>query len=202
MSDTLFTLNAVSTHLEEIKKSRFEAVAAPATSVEQALKHIEAHSDPTATHNCWAWRVGDDYRFNDAGEPAGTAGRPILQAIDGQQCDQVVVLVKRWFGGVKLGTGGLVRAYGGVAAQCLRLAKKTALVDKVSLELHCPFPAISRMQACFSDFSVELDAEEFDENGVLWRIQLPQKSQKEFSQFFADVTRGQGLVEQLDDDID
>ncbi|HLS51212.1 MAG TPA: YigZ family protein, partial [Burkholderiaceae bacterium] len=62
MSDTLFTLNAVSTHVEEIKKSRFEAVAASATSVEQALKHIEAHSDPTATHNCWAWRVGDDYR--------------------------------------------------------------------------------------------------------------------------------------------
>src|SRR3546814_18000784 len=79
-------------------------------------------SVPDATHNCWAWRIGDDYRSNDDGEPAGTAGRPILAAIDGQGMDRVVVVVTRWFGGIKLGAGGLVRAYGGTAAECLRRA--------------------------------------------------------------------------------
>src|SRR3546814_2284064 len=59
-------------------------------------------SVPDATHNCWAWRIGDDYRSNDDGEPAGTAGRPILAAIDGQGMDRVVVVVTRWFGGIKL----------------------------------------------------------------------------------------------------
>jgi putative IMPACT (imprinted ancient) family translation regulator len=61
-------------------------------------------------------------RFNDDGEPAGTAGRPILQAIEGQGMDRVVVVVKRWYGGIKLGAGGLMRAYGGTAAECLRRA--------------------------------------------------------------------------------
>src|SRR3546814_12008083 len=75
------------------------------------------------------FRSGSQYRFNDDGEPGGTAVRPILQAIEGQSCDRVAVLVLRWFGGIKLGPGGLIRAYGGAAAQCLRLA------DKVELEI-------------------------------------------------------------------
>ncbi len=62
-----------------------------------------------ATHNCWAYRHGQDYRSSDDGEPAGTAGRPILAAIDGQGFDRVMVVVTRWFG-IKLGAGGLVRA--------------------------------------------------------------------------------------------
>ncbi len=85
-------------------------------------------SNTTATHNCWAYRIGQDYRFNDDGEPGGTAGRPILQAIEGQGVDRVVVVVTRWYGGIKLGAGGLARAYGGTAAECLRLAERTPLV--------------------------------------------------------------------------
>src|SRR5690606_6972475 len=119
--------------------SRFLALAGPAGSAGQALDFIASHSIASATHNCWAYRIGDLYRFNDDGEPGGTAGRPMLQAIEGQQCDRVVVLVIRWFGGIKLGSGGLVRAYGGVAAQCLRLAGKTPLVPRTRLSCRCPF---------------------------------------------------------------
>ena len=74
------------------------------------MRFFAANSDPEATHNCWAYKIGQEYRFNDDGEPGGTAGRPILQAIEGQGMDRVAVLVVRWFGGVKLGAGGLVRA--------------------------------------------------------------------------------------------
>src|SRR5690554_6025901 len=130
---TLYTLKEDAVWEETVRKSRFLALANTVQSPEQALAFIEEHSVPDATHNCWAYQIGDEYRFSDDGEPGGTAGRPILQAIQGQQCDQVAVLVVRWFGGIKLGTGGLIRAYGGCAAQCLRLAVKLELVDEVSV---------------------------------------------------------------------
>jgi putative IMPACT (imprinted ancient) family translation regulator len=98
-----------------VKKSRFLAMAVPVASEDEAKAAIAAHGDPEASHNCWAWRLGAAYRFSDDGEPSGTAGKPILAAIDGQSVDKVIVIVVRWFGGVLLGSGGLVRAYGGTA---------------------------------------------------------------------------------------
>ena len=77
---------------EEIKKSRFVVNAAPINTAEQATAFITQVSDVGATHNCWAWKIGQQYRFNDDGEPTSTAGRPILSAIEGQDCDQVVVV--------------------------------------------------------------------------------------------------------------
>src|SRR5690606_15854481 len=123
-----FILVEASSFRQEIKKSRFLALAAPIVDENEARGFLAQHSDPGANHNCWAWRLGQNYRFNDDGEPSGTAGKPILQAIDGQALDNVVVLVIRWFGGVLLGSGGLIRAYGGTAAACLREADKRPLV--------------------------------------------------------------------------
>src|SRR6185437_8147880 len=114
---------------------------------EQALACLREVADPAATHNCWAWRIGDGYRFNDDGEPGGTAGRPILQAIDGQQMDGVAVVVTRWYGGTKLGAGGLVRAYGGTAAECLRQAGRIALVAMARLGVHCDFADLPLLKA-------------------------------------------------------
>ena len=85
------TLTAVCSHEEDIKKSRFVAHAAPVSSIDEAMAFFAAHSDPEATHNCWAYRIGQEYRFNDDGEPGGTAGRPILQAIEGQGMDRVAL---------------------------------------------------------------------------------------------------------------
>ena len=86
------TLAAACSYDEDIKKSRFAAYAAPVATVDQAMAFFAEHGDPTATHNCWAYRIGQQYRFNDDGEPSGTAGRPILHAIDGQDMDKVAVL--------------------------------------------------------------------------------------------------------------
>src|SRR5690606_26298290 len=128
-----YTLTGLATHQEEIKRSRFVALANAVQNPAEAMAFFAAHSVPEATHTCWAYRIGSEYRFNDDGDPGGTAGRPILQAIEGQQCDRVAVLVVRWFGGIKLGPGGLIRAYGGSAARCLNLAEKAELIDEVDV---------------------------------------------------------------------
>ncbi len=112
-----FTLTGLCEFREEIRKSRFITLAAPITSPQDAQAFFEQHSDLNATHNCWAWKLADQYRSSDDGEPGGTAGRPILAAIEAQGFDQVAVLVIRWYGGIQLGTGGLARAYGGGAEQ-------------------------------------------------------------------------------------
>ena len=106
---------------ELIKKSRFVAFAAPVLSIDTAKAYIRNVSEPKADHNCFAWRLADGTHHSSGdGEPSGTAGPPILSAIENAGLHNVVVVVQRFFGGVKLGTGGLARAYGGIASACLR----------------------------------------------------------------------------------
>lgn len=122
-----------------IKKSRFIVTCEPIASTEAAAEAIERLKVPDATHNCWAWRLGQDYRFNDDGEPGGSAGRPMLAAIDGQDVDGVLGHVVRYFGGTKLGVGGLVRAYGNGVAQCLREAPRERYVAMEELRFVVDF---------------------------------------------------------------
>lgn len=106
-----------------IRKSRFVVHCSPVADQAATLAFYEAVADPAASHNCWAWVLGHAKRFNDDGEPAGTAGKPILGAIEGKGLSQVMVVVTRYFGGIMLGVGGLIRAYGGSAASCLERAE-------------------------------------------------------------------------------
>ncbi len=122
---------------EVIKRSRFIGTAAPASTVEEAQAFIaktrERYSD--ATHNAWAFAVGvgDSAArgMSDDGEPSGTAGQPILARIDGSGLGDLVVVVTRYYGGTKLGTGGLVRAYGGVAGEAI---KALDVIEKVRVK--------------------------------------------------------------------
>lgn len=186
------TLTGQAQYQEDIKKSRFLALAAPVRSADEATQFITAQSIAQATHNCWAWRIGQAYRFHDDGEPGGTAGRPILQAIEGQDCDQVVVLVVRWFGGVKLGTGGLVRAYGGTAAQCLRLADKRVLVDERRVRCQCIFADLARVQARLLEAGARIETETYTADGVEWGLVIESERVASVAALFADLTRGQG----------
>src|SRR5690606_8347759 len=147
MADLLSTLTAACSIEEEIKKSRFIAHAAPVATGAQALAFFASVGDSGATHNCWAYKTAEGYRFNDDGEPGGTAGRPILQAIEGKGLTDVAVLVIRYFGGTKLGTGGLVRAYGGCAAKCLDAAPKTVIVPSTTVYCTCNYSDAERIKA-------------------------------------------------------
>lgn len=186
-----FTLAAPCEYREEIRKSRFIALAAPADSPQAAQAFIAAHSDRAASHNCWAWKCGAQYRFSDDGEPGGTAGRPILAAIEGQDCDQVAVLVIRWYGGIQLGTGGLARAYGGSAAKCLQGGERVALVARLHARCHVPFAELARIRARLAEWQVSIEGEAFDATGALLQLALPAGQLEAVSRQLADLSRGQ-----------
>lgn len=128
---------------ETIKKSKFIAYAMPVDTFDDALKFIEQVKDSKASHNCWAYRSSPisssssecTYRFSDDGEPSGTAGKPILQALEGEDVVDIVLVVTRYYGGIKLGTGGLTRAYGSVAKALLSNAEKYEDVAKSTIEI-------------------------------------------------------------------
>ena len=124
----------------EIKKSEFIAYAYPVTSREQAMFHVEhlraQYAD--ARHHCWAYIIGDPDNttsagFDDDGEPNGTAGRPILNVLQHKSIGNIIIIVVRYFGGIKLGAGGLTRAYAGAAQ---------AAVDKMTLQPFVPMAQV------------------------------------------------------------
>jgi uncharacterized YigZ family protein len=191
------TLTASASHEAVIKRSRFIAHAAHCTSEDQAREFLAAIGDPTATHNCWAWRAGDQYRFDDDGEPGGTAGRPILQAIEGQDMDQVAVVVIRYYGGIKLGTGGLIRAYGGTAAECLRTAPSTPIITMAQLNCRVPFEAINLTHQLIERHHARKLEEHYGADGVELLLELPEKSLTSLRQDLSNATSGQ--LEVIDD---
>ena len=193
----MHTLTAAVRHEADIRKSRFLALAAPLDSPESAPAFLESVRDPQATHNCWAWRFGAQYRFHDDGEPGGTAGRPILQAIESQGYDRVAVLVIRWFGGIKLGTGGLARAYGGTAAECLRLADRVELREESQVLCTCPYADMDRVQARLVAAGARIEHAEFDGQGVRWRLVVARADAAALEALYTDQTRGQGSFEVL-----
>lgn len=190
-----FTLSAVAEAWSEVKKSRFIALAGSVDTEAAAKEFLTRHADPTASHNCWAWRIGQAYRFSDDGEPSGTAGKPILQAIDGQAFDRVVVVVTRWFGGVLLGSGGLVRAYGGAAAMALRSGDKLELMDSVTGRLACNFSDLAILQARTATIDgVQLHDPEFNDTGSIWGITMPRARTDEVMRLVGDITAGRARI--------
>ncbi|ORF46072.1 IMPACT family protein [Gilliamella apicola] len=185
-----YTLAIPTELIEEIKKSRFIVNAAPVTSADQAAQFIDTISDPNATHNCWAWKIGQQYRFNDDGEPTSTAGRPILSAIEGQDCDQIVVVVTRYFGGIKLGTGGLIRAYGGSTSHCLQQATLIELIARITLQFHCYYNEWPIIENRLKELDVIIENQEFDAEGVKVSIAITKDNSLILSKNISDITRG------------
>lgn len=185
-----------STSLEQIiKKSRFVATAGPVASAQGAKDFIAAHSDPRANHNCWAWRLRQSYRCSDDGEPSGTAGKPILQAVDRLNLDKVAVVVTRWFGGVLLGSGGLIRAYGGSAAACLRTGKLVEIVAVRKATITVTFSDLALVQARMASIAgVRIREERFTEAGATLMVDLPEAHAQHTARMIMDITSGRASV--------
>jgi uncharacterized YigZ family protein len=193
-----FTLAAPAAFTLEVKRSRFLAQAAPIETPDAALAWLKKIADPSATHNCWAYRIGAGDRSSDDGEPGGTAGRPILAAIESQGLDQVMVVVTRWYGGINLGAGGLARAYGGSAAECLRTAQRRELVDLVEVELGCAFALSGSLHGLIAQLQAEKLADSFDERGLRLRLRLPASSYDSLAQRLRDLSRGEADIRILE----
>src|SRR5471030_654537 len=190
-----FTVVGPCEYREEIRKSRFITLAAPIASPTEAQAFIDQHSDLNATHNCWAWKLADQYRSNDDGEPGGTAGRPILAAIEAQEFDQVVVLVIRWYGGIQLGTGGLARAYGGGANKCLQAAERVELIKRVPLSCSCGFAELALVKLRVAELGGLVVEESFTANGVELKLAIAEQMIDTLQSHLADLIRGRILLQ-------
>lgn len=148
----MYCVKSPASYEEFIKKSRFIGVIAPCVTENAALQQLKqlylAH--PHANHIAFAYRIktpqGLVCRFHDAGEPAGTAGKPIFQHLEGKQLMNVLVAVIRYFGGVKLGAGGLTRAYGNTARQVIDAAGIMEYVEFATLELNLDYRQIPLLE--------------------------------------------------------
>lgn len=185
----VFTLTHALTFEQEIKKSRFQALAAVVENEQQVKDFLAQHKDLSASHQCWAWKIGHTVRFNDDGEPSGTAGRPILATIEGNELTNVMVMVNRWYGGIKLGTGGLVRAYGGCAGQCLALAEKIELIEKINIQFQCLFNEWAILQYELSQQGIEYQ-QYYTEQGVAISARAQANQIDALRHKLQDVTRG------------
>jgi uncharacterized YigZ family protein len=187
------TLKDIANHQEVVKESVFIAYASRADSQNQAFEFLRAvmarHQD--ASHLCWAFRIGDQYRFSDGGEPGGSAGQPILRAIEGQDLDHVVVGVIRYFGGTKLGVGGLVRAYGGTAAEALRTAERQVESPRVAIKVETGFEHISALYRALDTCAADNRQEDYSDQGVSLLATLPANELEKFRVLLRDGTRGQ-----------
>lgn len=140
-----------------IEKSRFIASAIRVDTAEQAAEFVESKRKKyyDATHNCYAYIVGDKAKFSDDNEPQGTAGMPIYECIKNNSLDYVCVVVTRYFGGVKLGAGGLVRAYSGACADVLRSADKVSMRLCRRAEVTVEYSLLKVLRKAMQDVAIE-----------------------------------------------
>jgi len=188
------TLTGPATIETEIKRSRFIAHAARVDSLAETLEFYESVADPSATHNCWAWRLDHQYRFNDDGEPASTAGRPILSAIDGKGLDHVMVVVTRHFGGIKLGVGGLARAYSGSAAKCLDQAGFLEVLARVECSIQAGFGWTGQVYAALEACDAEKLMEQYNDRGIEIRVDVNEVMVDQLKTMLRETTRGEVTV--------
>jgi uncharacterized YigZ family protein len=184
--DTITTLTEAAL---EAKKSRFQAFAVPVSSEQAVKEFLDNYRDQGTSHQCWAWKIGHNVRFNDDGEPSGTAGRPILAVIEGQSLTNVLILVNRWYGGVKLGTGGLARAYGGCASQAIQMAERVEMVATQSVSLHCEFGELAKIEYELAQLDIAFQTE-YLADGVLMTAKMTDDQIEVINPFLQNLTRG------------
>ena len=176
---------------EIIKKSRFIAHASNVSSQAESLDFYESVADPAATHNCWAWRINFQVRSSDDGEPSGTAGRPMLNVIERRQLENTMVVVTRYFGGIKLGIGGLVRAYSGTTAKCLDRAGVVESFPMSDFVIKSGFEWAASVHGLLDRFSAEKLEEGYDDQGLVLKIRCRDVDFGKLSSGLRDASRGQ-----------
>jgi len=169
-SDEFKTIAALTQAEYKVKGSQFIGRAKPATSREEAEHFIgeirKLHHD--ATHNCFAYQIGvgqqSIMRQSDDGEPSGTAGKPILQAITSRELTNIVLMVTRYFGGIKLGTGGLIRAYGTTASATMEKAEIKLVYLTSLVEIEYPYEMSGVVSRTIERFHAEIKTSSYDAN--------------------------------------
>ena len=185
-----------------VRKSRFLAEATPVASPEEArdIWHERKNTYTNGGHIVFAFVCGPQGGLmgcSDDGEPSGTAGRPVLEVLRGSGITNVLLTVARWFGGIKLGTGGLVRAYTESAQLALADASVTELVPLTHFRLTLPYGDYENIRRRLAEFAVEIASEEFA-TGVTLTGTVPSANFAVFSEMVRNLTGGVVSPRQLD----
>lgn len=167
MSDLFRTIQAPSEAVFTEQRSKFISFAFPIKTVEEAKEHVAALSKKyfDARHVCWAYMLGPErkeYRANDNGEPSGTAGKPILGQINSLELTDILVVVVRYFGGIKLGTSGLIVAYRTAARDALDAAVIIERHQTVSIEFTFPYQSINDVMKAIRQPGVDIGETVYD----------------------------------------
>ena len=182
----------------EVERSRFITTVQEVSSPQEAQAFVaELKAEfPDANHNCWAYLVGppgssDRIGLSDDGEPHGVAGKPMLTALQHSGLGDTAVVVTRYFGGIKLGKGGMVKAYTAAVQTALEKLPRTQRIAWAYLSICFDYNLLTILQRRLADF----EAEELESNyadKVTLNIRLPQEQQVAFEKMFSDLTAGQG----------
>jgi uncharacterized YigZ family protein len=189
---------------DEVSRSRFVTTLAPAPTVDEAhafVARVRAEF-PDATHHCWAFVVGPPgstgrVGMSDDGEPHGTAGRPILTALLHSGVGDVAAVVTRYYGGTKLGTGGLARAYGGGAAGALATLPTVERVTWVRLRAVVAYDAVTATRQLAASHGGRVTAERYAAEAD-FDLELPEGTAADFMGALRDATRGRARVDPAD----
>ncbi|MDR8728925.1 IMPACT family protein [Burkholderia pseudomultivorans] len=175
----------------EIRKSRFIAHAIPVEDRDAAMQELQRLRDahPTATHVCWALLAGGQSGMSDDGEPSGTAGRPILEVLRHHDLDGVLGAVVRYYGGVKLGAGGLVRAYTDAIASALLDAERVERIRHTRFAIEIGYPDEARVRRWIEQAGYELVDSAYGMT-VKLVIKLPETVESDAKSALFDLTQG------------
>ncbi len=191
------TLARRAEHEEIVKASRFVALAQPLARLEglEALLEERRSRLPGASHHVWGVRWGETLRWSDDGEPAGTAGRPVLEVLLKRGLDRAAVVVTRFYGGRKLGAGGLARAYGGAAAKAIDAAGARRVEDRERWRVRLPFGAVDGVVRSAADDAAVLSVTtDYDGAGAVMTFDVLEASADRWRERLADLTRGQATM--------
>lgn len=191
------TIRGVSTFEYEEKRSRFIGTAAFADTEEKALAILNGvrAANRTARHNVYAYVLQNGRaRYSDDGEPAKTAGTPVLEAIGHAELSDVIVVVTRYFGGILLGTGGLVRAYTAAASGALQKAELVTMRLVVDCSLRVPYALFEQVQRMVATSGAKLQEPVFEDAvTLLWR--MPSGEERALCASLSELTRGAASVQ-------
>ena len=182
-----------------VKGSKFIAAVIPVSDEEEAKAHLTAIRKKyhDATHNCYAWRIHSvSEKASDDGEPSGSAGKPILQVLKGSRLTNTLVVVTRYFGGTKLGIGGLARAYSEAVSMALEKTKTVTLYPLIVLSCAVSFQESQSVYQTVNRFpDVKISGEEYDGTGVIFSLRMKKVSLEPFrEQFQEHLNREPDLV--------
>lgn len=167
MADTFYTLDAPSEGLYKEKMSKFISFAVPVTSAAEAKEVVAKYQKEyfDARHVCWAYMIGtarNEFLSNDNGEPSGTAGKPILGQINSFNLTNIAIIVVRYFGGIKLGTSGLIVAYREAAREAINAGNIIECHEMASISFNFPYLAMNDVMKVVKDPGIKISDQVFD----------------------------------------